>query len=352
MQAVARVIDSQQFILSSEVTLLEEEIAAYSTTNFAVGCASGSDALLLALMALDINSGHEVITTPFTFFATGSAIARLGARPKFVDVDAHTYNLDSTQVEAAITPLTRAILPVHIYGQCTDMEPLMATAQKHGLPIIEDAAQAIGAQDRGHMAGSMGHFGCYSFYPTKNLGGGGDGGMVVTSHQLLAQRVRKLRVHGGVTEYQHDELGLNSRLDAMQAAILRVKLQHLDAWSEARREKATLYDQLLQAAALDFELVTPFVRSEARHIFHQYVIRVPQYRDRLIKHLTQHEIGNKVYYPIPLHLQQCFAYLGYSAGDFPVAERAALETVALPCFPELTQEQQQQVVKVLADFHP
>ena len=352
LRAVARVIDSQQFVLGSEVASLEEEIAEYSTTNFAIGCASGSDALVLALMALDIKAGDEVISTPFTFFATGSAIARVGARPKFVDIDAQTYNLDAAQVEAAVTPLTRAILPVHIYGQCADMDSLVLIAQKHGIPIIEDAAQAIGAQDSGRRAGSMGQLGCYSFYPTKNLGGAGDGGMVVTSDELLAQRVRKLRVHGCVTEYQHDELGLNSRLDAMQAAILRVKLRHLDEWSEARRKKAALYDELLQGADLNYELVTPFVRPEAHHIFHQYVIRVPKYRDQVMKHLSQHEIGNKVYYPIPLHLQQCFAYLGYKPGEFPYAERAALETVALPCFPELTDEQQQQVVKVLAMFRP
>lgn len=352
LDAVARVIDSQQFVLGSEVASLEEELAQYSTTSFAIGCASGSDALVLALIALDIKAGDEVITTPFTFFATGSAIARVGARPKFVDIDARTYNLDAAQVEAAITPLTRAILPVHIYGQCADMAALMAIAQKHKLAIIEDAAQAIGAQDRGRRAGSMGQLGCFSFYPTKNLGAAGDGGMVVTNDAALAARVRKLRVHGGVTEYQHDELGLNSRLDAMQAAILRVKLKHLDEWSEARRIKAALYDELLLAADLKYEVVSPFVRPEAQHIFHQYVIRVPRHRDQVMKHLSQHEIGNKVYYPIPLHLQHCFAYLGYQQGDFPLAESAALETVALPCFPELTDAQQHQVVNVLSQFQP
>lgn len=352
LAAVARVLDSQQFVLGAEVALLETKIADYSTTKFAIGCASGSDAVLLAVMSLDVKAGDEVITTPFTFFATGSAIARVGARPKFVDIDPRTYNLDSAQVEAAITPRTRAILPVHIYGQCADMDALMAIARKHNLPLIEDAAQAIGALDRGRRAGSMGQLGCYSFYPTKNLGGAGDGGMVVTNDANLAARVRKLRVHGGVTEYQHDELGINSRLDAMQAAVLRVKLKELDKWSEARRAKAAMYDGLLQAADLKFEVIPPFVRPEARHIFHQYVIRVPASRDALMKHLAQHEIGHKVYYPIPLHLQHCFAYLGYRSGEFPEAERAALETVALPCFPELTAEQQQQVVKVISEFHP
>lgn len=352
IEAVTRVIDSQQFVLGAEVAALEEAIAKYSTTNFAVGCASGSDALLLALMALEVRAGDEVITTPFTFFATGSAIARLGARPRFVDIDPCTYNLDAARVESAITPRTRAILPVHIYGQCADMDPLLAIGEKHGIPVIEDAAQAIGALDRGRRAGSMGQLGCYSFYPTKNLGGAGDGGMVVTSDPSLAARVRKLRVHGGLTEYQHDELGVNSRLDAMQAAILRVKLDHLDDWSEARRQKAARYDELLATAPLPFEIATPFVREEAQHIFHQYVIRVPEHRDAVMKHLADHEIGHKVYYPIPLHRQQCFAYLGHREGDFPESERAAQETVALPCFPELPEEQQQRVVQVLTEFRP
>ena len=350
LDAVARVIDSQQFVLGSEVAALEQEIARYSTTNFAIGCASGSDALLLALMALDMKAGDEVITTPFTFFATGSAIARVGARPKFVDIDPQTYNIDPKRVEAAINERTRAIMPVHMYGQCADMDPLLEIAGRHGLPVIEDAAQAIGAMDRGRRAGSMGQQGCFSFYPTKNLGGAGDGGMVVTSDESLATRVRKLRVHGGATEYLHDEIGINSRLDAMQAAILRVKLKHLEEWSEARRGKAAIYDELLEDAERNGRLTRPFVRSEARHIFHQYVIRVPGCRDELIKHLSQHGVGNKVYYPVPLHLQQCFAYLGHKPGEFPEAEGASLETVALPCFPELTAQQQNYVAEVLAKF--
>jgi dTDP-4-amino-4,6-dideoxygalactose transaminase len=350
LDAVARVIDSQQFVLGSEVVSLEEEIASYSTTNFAIGCASGSDALLLALMALDIKAGDEVITTPFTFFATGSAIARLGARPQFVDIDPRTYNINPALVEAAITERTRAILPVHMYGQCADMDALLEIARQHDLPIVEDAAQAIGATDRGQRAGSMGQLGCFSFYPTKNLGGAGDGGMVVTNDESLATRVRKLRFHGGATEYQHDEVGINSRLDAMQAAILRVKLKYLDAWSEARRRKAALYDELLHETDRSGKFVLPFVRPEARHIFHQYVIRAPGYRDELIQHLSHHGVGNKIYYPVPLHMQQCFAYLGYKQGEFPEAERASLETVALPCFPELTDQQQHYVGEVLSKF--
>jgi len=350
LEAVERVIDSQQFVLGSEVEALEEEIADYCTAEFAIGCASGSDALLLALMSLDLKAGDEVITTPFTFFATGASITRLGAHPRFVDIDPRTYNIDPAQVEAAINPKTRAILPVHLYGQCADMDRLLEISKRHGLPIIEDAAQAIGAEDRGRRAGSMGQIGCFSFYPTKNLGGAGDGGMLVTDEPALAQRLRRLRVHGGKTEYHHDEVGINSRLDALQAAILRVKFKHLDEWSEARREKAAFYTELLEETGLNVEFTPPFVRSSVRHIFHQYVIRAPQQSDEVIKHLSLHGVGSKVYYPVPLHLQECFAYLGYRNGQFPEAESAAKQTLALPCFPEITEEQQRYVVDVLARF--
>lgn len=350
LKAIEGVLDSQQFVLGYEVEALEKEIAEYSSTKFAIGCASGSDALLLALMALDIKAGDEVITTPFSFFATASSITRLGAHPRFVDIDPWTYNVDPLQVENAITPRTRAIVPVHMYGQCADMNPLLEIGERRGLPVVEDAAQAIGAEDRSRRAGSMGQLGCFSFYPTKNLGGAGDGGMLVTNDAKLAQRLRKLRVHGGATEYHHDEVGINSRLDALQAAILRVKLKHLDGWSEARGRKAAVYNDLLQQAALSFEIMTPLIRSDARHIFHQYVIRIPQKRDEVMQHLAKHGVGSKVYYPVPLHLQSCFAYLGYRNGDFPEAERAAQETLALPCFPEITEEQQRYVVEVLAKF--
>ncbi len=302
LEAIERVIDSQQFILGSEVEALEAEIADYCTTEFAVGCASGSDALLLALMALDLNAGDEVITSPFTFFATGAAITRLGARPQFVDIEPHTYNLDPRRVETAITPRTRAILPVHLYGQCADMGPLLEISKRYGLPIVEDAAQAIGAKDRGWRAGSMGQMGCFSFYPTKNLGGAGDGGMIVTNNQTFSERLRKLRVHGGLTEYQHDEVGINSRLDALQAVVLRIKLKHLDAWSEARRKKAIFYNMLFHEAHLASDFLPPFVRPDAQHIYHQYVIRVPRRRDDLLKHLSEHGVGSKVYYPVPLRL--------------------------------------------------
>lgn len=350
IDALERVIDSQQFVLGSEVEAFEKKAAEYCTTEFAVGCASGSDALLLALMALDLKEGDEVITTPFTFFATGAAIARLGARPRFVDIDSRTYNLDVQRLEAAITSRTRAILPVHLYGQCADMDSLLEIGSKHGIPIIEDAAQAIGAEHRGRRAGSMGEMGCFSFYPTKNLGGAGDGGMVVTNNRKLSERLRKLRVHGGSTEYQHDELGINSRLDALQAAVLNVKLGHLHGWSAARRDKAAFYNKLFDEEGLVAHFSTPFVRPDARHIFHQYVIRVHRHRDELIKHLSKHGVGSKVYYPVPLHLQECFAYLGYRIGDFPESESAASETLALPCFPELTEEQQRYVVEVIGNF--
>lgn len=348
--AIARVFETQQFVLGPEVAALEKELAAYCGTTEAVGCASGSDSLLLAFMALDLGPDDEVITTPFSFFATGSAITRLGARPVFVDIDPRTYNINTSQIEAAITPQTRAIMPVHLYGQCADMDAILAIAQSKDVPVIEDAAQAIGAEDRGRRAGSMGLAGCFSFYPTKNLGGAGDGGLLTTNNAAFGSRLRRLRVHGGFTEYQHEEVGVNSRLDALQAAVLRVKLPHLDEWSNARAQKAAIYSELLEQADLSFELRTPVVRPNNRHIFHQYVIRVPKHRDALIDHLKSHDIGTKVYYPIPLHLQQCFTFLGYKQGDFPEAESAALETLALPMFPELTDAQQEYVVNTIQNF--
>jgi dTDP-4-amino-4,6-dideoxygalactose transaminase len=351
--ALDRILDSQQFVLGEEVRLLEAEIARYSGARHAVGCASGSDALLLALMALDIGAGDEVITTPFSFFATASAIARTGARPVFVDIEPRTYNLDPSLVEAAITLRTRAIMPVHLYGQCADMSAILEVAARHGdLPVIEDAAQAIGAEDGGRRAGSMGRVSCFSFYPTKNLGGAGDGGMLTTDDDALAARLRTLRVHGGATEYLHTEIGINSRLDALQAAVLRVKLPHLDDWSQARLERAESYSQLLMNAHLPFDVQVPFVRPNVRHIFHQYVVRVPVHRDALAEHLRAHGVGVKVYYPVPLHLQECFGYLGCAAGALPVAERAARETLALPLYPELRLEQQQYVVDVISRFQP
>jgi dTDP-4-amino-4,6-dideoxygalactose transaminase len=343
-QAVERVMSSQRFVLGDEGRRLEGSIAAYCQTKHAVGCASGSDALLLALMALDVKAGDEVITTPFSFFATAACIARLGARPVFVDIDPHTYNIDPARVRSAITPRTKAIMPVHLYGQCASMDPLLEL----GMPVIEDAAQAIGATDKGRRAGSMGAIGCFSFYPTKNLGGAGDGGILTTSDDEVAARLRRLRAHGGANEYEHEEVGINSRLDELQAAVLNVKFPHLDGWSDERAHKAEIYTMLLRDA--DVPIVTPQIRADGRHIFHQYVIRVPGNREGLMEHLRNHGVGSKIYYPIPLHLQKCFEYLGYKKGDFPEAEAAANETFALPCYPELTEEQQVYVVDVIKRF--
>ncbi|HKR59142.1 MAG TPA: DegT/DnrJ/EryC1/StrS family aminotransferase [Pyrinomonadaceae bacterium] len=350
--AVTRVLDSQRFVLGDEGRALESAIAAYCNTDFAIGCASGSDALLLALMALDIKPGDEVITTPFTFFATGSAITRLGARPVFVDVNPLTYNIDPEAVAHAISPHTKAIMPVHLYGQCADMDALLQIAEQRQIPIVEDAAQALGAEDAGRRAGSLGLIGCFSFYPSKNLGGAGDGGMLTTNDAKLATRLRTLRVHGGEVEYRHSEVGINSRLDELQAAVLRVKLTQLDRWSDLRRNNARRYDELLRERSPEFEVITPYVREEARHIFHQYVLRVPNYRDDLVKHLAQNGIGTGIYYPIPLHRQECFAFLGYREGDCPEAERAARETIALPIYPELSESQQRYVIETLVSFRP
>jgi dTDP-4-amino-4,6-dideoxygalactose transaminase len=349
-EAIARVMASQHFVLGHEVRELETAIADYCQTKHAVGCASGSDALLLALMALDVKAGDEIITTPFTFFATGAAITRLGARPVFVDIDPQSYNLDVARVTDAITSRTKVIMPVHIYGQCAPMDQLLDLAGRKGIPIVEDAAQAIGATDNGRRAGSMGRIGCFSFYPTKNLGGAGDGGILTTNDDEIAARLRRLRAHGGANEYQHEEVGLNSRLDELQAAVLRVKLPHLEKWSETRAEKAALYTKLLAESGLKFTLLAPRVRPDGRHIFHQYVIRVPGNRDSLMEHLKTRGVGTKVYYPVPLHLQECFSYLGYRKGDFPESEGAASETFALPCYPELTEEQQLYVVESIESF--
>jgi dTDP-4-amino-4,6-dideoxygalactose transaminase len=366
--AVDRVFASQHFVLGAEVQALEEEIARYSQTKFAVGCASGSDALLLALMSAGVGAGDEVITTPFSFFATAGAIARLGARPVFVDIEERTFNLNPSLVAAAITERTKAIVPVHLYGQCAEMDPLieigrsadapvggspasLPVSYSPGIPIIEDAAQAIGAEDRGRRAGSMGTIGCFSFYPSKNLGGAGDGGMLVTNDLNHARRLHMLRVHGEETKYHHKVIGINSRLDALQAAVLRAKLPHLEEWTTGRQRKAQQYELMFLDAGLSEQIEVPYVRSNARHIFHQFVIRVGDgRRDALREHLRERGVGTDVYYPVPLHLQECFAYLGYKEGDFPVAEQAAKETLALPVYPELTDEQQDYVVSAIGKF--
>jgi len=349
--AVDRVFDSQQFVLGAEVQALEEEIARYSQTKSAIGCASGSDAVLLALMSCGVGAGDEVITTPFSFFATAGAVARLGARPVFVDIDERTFNLSPSLVEAALTERTKAIMPVHLYGQCAEMNPLIELSQSRGIPIIEDAAQAIGAEDHGRRAGSMGTIGCFSFYPSKNLGGAGDGGMLVTNDLDHGRRLHMLRVHGEETKYHHKLVGINSRLDSLQAAVLRVKLPHLDAWSTERQRKAQQYELMFVDVGLSEQIEVPFVRSNARHIFHQFVVRVRGgRRDALREHLRECGVGTDVYYPVPLHLQECFSYLGYKEGDLPVGKTAAKETLALPVYPELTDEQQDYVVSKVAEF--
>ena len=350
--AVGRVLDSQQFILGEDVRLLETELARYTRARHAVGCGSGSDALLLALLATDVGTGAEVVTTPFTFFATAGAVVRTGARPVFVDIEPRTYNIDPARVEEAINERTQAVIPVHLYGQCAEMDEILRVAAAWGVRVIEDAAQAIGAEDAaGRSAGSMGDAGCFSFYPTKNLGAAGEAGLVTTNDASVAERLRRLRVHGGATEYHHDEVGFNSRLDTFQAAVLRVKLPHLDVWSDARRERAVNYTRLLEEAGLTEFITPPHVREGARHIFHQYIIRVPSARrGALLEHLKQNGVGTKVYSPVPLHLQPCFAELGYKEGDFPESERAARETLALPMYPELTRTQQEYVVETLQRF--
>ncbi len=348
--AMGRVLDSNGFILGGEVAELEKELAAYCDTKYAIGCASGSDAILLGLMAFDIGPGDEVITTPYSFFATVSSITRLGATPVFVDIDPVTYNLDVSQVEAKITSRTKAIEPVHLYGQCADMAALKAISEKHGVPLVEDAAQAIGAEEDGIRAGAFGDVGCFSFYPSKNLGGMGDGGFVTTNDDALAKKLLALRVHGSEEKYYHKYVGLNSRLDGFQGAVLRVKLPHLDKWTERRRANAENYRQMFTDLGLTEQIGLPVERANCKHIFNQYVIRVPQRRDELREFLTQKQIGTDIYYPVPLHLQECFAYLGYSNGDMPESEKAALETLALPIYPELRSVQQEYVVNVMNDF--
>ncbi|HTH52207.1 MAG TPA: DegT/DnrJ/EryC1/StrS family aminotransferase [Pyrinomonadaceae bacterium] len=348
--ALARVLDTNGFILGSEVAALEKELADYCGAKHAIGCASGSDAILLALMAHDIGPGDEVITTPYSFFATVSSITRLGAVPVFVDIEPDTYNLDPTKIEAVITERTKAIEPVHLYGQCSDMAAINEIASRRGIPVIEDAAQAIGAEEDGARAGAIGSIGCFSFYPSKNLGGMGDGGFLTTNDDGLASKLIALRNHGAEVKYYHKWVGLNSRLDGFQGAVLRVKLPHLDTWTEARRENAARYRQMLTDAGLTEQIGLPVERPNGRHIYNQYVIRVPNRRDQLRSWLSEKDIGTDIYYPVPLHLQECFAYLGYKDGDLPESERAARETLALPIYPELKPEQQEYVVSTIAEF--
>jgi dTDP-4-amino-4,6-dideoxygalactose transaminase len=365
-QAIREVCDSQQFVLGPRVAELEQRVADYSQTEHGVGMSSGTDALLVALMAFGIGAGHEVITTPYTFFATGGVVARLGARPIFCDIDADTFNLAPSAVAAFIDEhckrsggqlvnrrtggVIRALIPVHLYGQMADMDALMEIARANHLVVIEDAAQAIGAElADGRRAGSVGDIGCLSFFPTKNLGAFGDAGMCVTNDTVLADRLKVLRVHGGQPKYYHSVIGGNFRLDALQAAVLLIKLRHLDEWTAKRQRNAARYDGLFAAARVP-ELVTPEVRAGYRHIFNQYVIRVPN-RDKLRAHLQSIDIGTEVYYPLSLHQQECFAYLGHAPLDFPQSARAASESLALPIYPELTDAQLDHVVDSIVSFY-
>lgn len=348
--ALGRVLDTNGFILGDEVAALEGELAAYCGTKYAIGCASGSDAILLALMALNVGPGDEVITTPYSFFATASSITRLGATPVFVDIEPAGYNLDVSQIEAKITPRTKAIEPVHLYGQCADMAALRALCQRHEIPIVEDAAQAIGAEENQVRSGGIGTIGCFSFYPSKNLGGMGDGGFITTNDDALAKKLTALRVHGSEEKYYHKYVGLNSRLDGFQGAVLRVKLPRLETWTEKRRANAANYRRLFTDLGLAEEIGLPIERDNCRHIYNQYVIRVPGRRDDLREHLTARGVGTDIYYPVPLHLQECFQYLGYRPGDIPESERAARETLALPIYPELRPDQQNYVAETIADF--
>jgi dTDP-4-amino-4,6-dideoxygalactose transaminase len=349
--ALARVLASGQVILGPEVSALEDEVARYCHVSHGVGCGSGSDALSLALAAVGVGPGDEVILPTFTFFATAGAVCRAGARPVFVDIDPATYNLDPAQVEGKITPRTKAVLVVHLFGQCADMEPLWRLAERRDLLIVEDAAQALGSEYQGKRAGSLGGLACLSFYPSKNLGAFGDAGMVVTGDAEWAHKAACLRVHGMEPKYFHKHIGWNARLDALQAALLRVKVPHLDAWIAARQAAAARYDELIEEHHLSRFLAKPTVGPQRRHSFNQYVVRVADgRRDVLVRHLKAEQIGCEIYYPVPLHQQECLAYLGYQKGDFPAAEEACGEVLALPMFPELTAEQQRRVVQSCAAF--
>jgi dTDP-4-amino-4,6-dideoxygalactose transaminase len=343
--AVERVMESTRFIGGPEISGLEEEVARYSQCAHGIGVASGTDALLLSLRALGVGPGDEVITSAYSFFASAGTIANNGATPVFVDIDPRSYNLDVHRLEAAFTPRTKAVVAVSLYGQCCDLDAVKAVCEKRKVWFIEDAAQSIGSEWEGKRSGSTADFGCFSFFPSKNLGGAGDGGMVVTQDAALAEKVRLLREHGSKPKYYHSIVGTNSRLDALQAAILRVKLKHLDRWSEGRAHNAALYDSLFDGSKVG----RPWHDPRTRHIYNQYVIRVPR-RDELKQFLADRGIGTEVYYPVPLHLQKCFAALGYKEGDMPESERAARETLALPIFPELSEEQIRYVAANVREF--
>ena len=358
MAALQQTFLSNAFILGADVGKLEERVATYCQATYGIGVTSGTDALLLALMALGVGPGDEVITTPYSFFATAGVVARLCAKPVLVDIDPTSYNIDPAKIDSAVTPKTKAIIPVHLYGQCADMAPIMELARRHNLSVIEDAAQAIGAEYRdGRRACSMGTVGCLSFFPSKNLGCLGDGGMAVTSDPELAERMKILRVHGSHPKYYHKLIGGNFRLDTIQAAVLNVKLNYLDGWTKRRQENADRYRALFQQNGLlqkgQVRLPEAVYRDSGakhHHIYNQFVLQVER-RDELIAYLRQKEIGAEIYYPVPFHLQECFRYLGHQEGDFPESERAAKETIAIPIYPELSSVQQTEVVEVIASFY-
>ena len=350
--AVEEVLETQRCIGGPKVTACEKAVAEYSDAKFGIGASSGTDAILNALMSLGVGAGDEVVTTPFTFFATAGCVSRLGARPVFADIDPETYNLDPSGVREAMTDRTKVIMPVHLFGQCADMDPLLEAAGEREVAVVEDAAQAIGATYKGRKAGSMGDIGCFSFFPSKNLGAVGDGGMIVTSNAALAEMCTITRNHGSKPKYYHKYVGGNFRLDALQAAVVLAKLPHLEDWHEARRDHAAWYDQRFADCPA---IVTPVARRDNRMIYNQYVIRIQDgdggaaARDRVIEHLKEKKIGHAVYYPVPLHLQECFADLGYKEGDFPHSEQAAREVLAIPVYPELTPEQQEEVADAVLD---
>ncbi len=349
ISAITRVMESQQFIMGREVQEFENQMAARVGTHAAVSCASGSDALWLALLALGIGAGHEVITTPFTFVATAGSVARAGAKPVFVDIEPATFNINPKLIEGMINERTRAIIPVHLFGLPADLDSIVRLAEAHNLAIIEDAAQAIGALYRGSAVGTWGTIGCFSFYPSKNLGGAGDGGLMTTKSVMLADRLRLLRLDGSREKYHYEILGTNSRLDAIQAAVLRVKLAHLDDWTKGRQEKARRYRTLFAEQGLD-NVRLPSAPTDRVHVYNQFAIRCPE-RDRLREFLRERGIPTEIYYPMPLHLQPAFAYLNYKLGQFPEAEAAAREALALPIYPELREEHQSAVVRAIADFY-
>lgn len=348
LAALTRVSDSQRFIMGAEIAALERELARMLGVEHAIAVSSGTDALVAALMTLGVGSGDEVITSPYSFFATAGAIVRIGARPVFVDIDPATFNIDPSRIEAAMTSRTKAIIPVHLFGLSADLDPILQAASRSGVPVIEDAAQAIGATYKNRTVGGIGALGCFSFFPSKNLGAFGDAGLIVTNDGTVAARARLMRVHGMEPKYFHHLVGGNFRMDELQAAVLRVKAPHLAAWTEARRLNAARYVRMFNEAGMGERLTMPVEPPGYRHIFNQFVVRTAD-RDGLKRHLDARGIGNEIYYPVPFHLQRCFANLGYHSGDFPHAERAASESLAIPIYGELTVEQQQAVVGAIAE---